>query len=145
MWCVVQMEILRFISAVFYGGPDKLTAGGCIPSVLELTPLQFYAVQGQEVQDAHSTSFYNRAESSEVVERVVSLLDNWPQEWGRVAPEEIGVVTPYHEQVSGWMSVFKGSACLNAVVISYTNDHEYGVLFVNEGYFFVHRLLNKVE
>ena len=94
-----QMEILRFISAVFYGGPDKLTASGNIPSVVELTPLQFYAVQGREVQESDSTSYHNQAESSEVVERVMELLDNWPLEWGKVAPEQIGIVTPYHDQV----------------------------------------------
>lgn len=94
------MEILRFISAVFYGGPDKLTAAANIPSVLEWTPLLYYAVQGREVQDKESTSFYNRAESSEVVERVIELLDDWPREWGAATPEEIGVVTPYHDQVS---------------------------------------------
>jgi hypothetical protein len=39
------MEILRFISAVFYGGPEKLTAAGQVPSVVEITPLVFYTVQ----------------------------------------------------------------------------------------------------
>lgn len=94
-----KMEILRFIAAVFYGGPEKLTACGNVPSVVEITPLLFYAVQGQEVQQADSTSFFNHAETSEIVERIVELVDNWPQEWGRVAPEEIGVVAPYHDQV----------------------------------------------
>lgn len=93
------MEILRFISAVFYGGPDILKAQGNIPSVVELTPMIFYAVTGREIQDADSTSFYNTAEVMEVVERVVELVTHWPQEWGPVAPEEIGIVTPYHDQV----------------------------------------------
>lgn len=96
---IFQMEILRFISAVFYGGPDVLQASGQIPSVVEITPLMFYAVFGKEVQDRDSTSFYNAAEANEVVERVLELLDHWPQEWGPVAPEEIGIVTPYHDQV----------------------------------------------
>ncbi|XP_025107228.1 helicase with zinc finger domain 2-like isoform X5 [Pomacea canaliculata] len=94
-----KMEILRFISAVFYGGPDILKAQGNIPSVVELTPMIFYAVTGREIQDADSTSFYNTAEVMEVVERVVELVTHWPQEWGPVAPEEIGIVTPYHDQV----------------------------------------------
>ncbi|XP_076459401.1 3'-5' exoribonuclease HELZ2-like isoform X2 [Babylonia areolata] len=94
-----KKEILRFISAVFYGGPEKLTASGSIPSVVELTPLLFYAVQGREMQEHDSISFHNLAESSEVVERVMELLDNWPQEWGKKAPEEISVVTPYLDQV----------------------------------------------
>ena len=38
-------EILRFISSVFYGGPENLKAYGRIPSVVYITPLMFYAVQ----------------------------------------------------------------------------------------------------
>ncbi|XP_076439727.1 3'-5' exoribonuclease HELZ2-like isoform X2 [Babylonia areolata] len=102
-----KMEILRFISAVFYGGPDNLTAGGSIPSVVELTPLQFYAVLGREEQQPDSTSYVNLAECSEVVERVISLLDDWPREWGRVAPEEIGVISPYFDQVKQIRSSLK--------------------------------------
>lgn len=94
-----KMEILRFISAIFYGGPDMLKAYGNIPSVVEVTPLVFHVVQGREVQDADSTSFYNTAECMEVVDRVVDLINNWPLEWGDCAPEEIGIVTPYHDQV----------------------------------------------
>ena len=40
-----KTEILRFISSVFYGGPDSLKAFGKIPSVMGITPLMFYAVQ----------------------------------------------------------------------------------------------------
>ncbi|KAK7471580.1 hypothetical protein BaRGS_00035778, partial [Batillaria attramentaria] len=94
-----KMEILRFISAVFYGGPEQLKAYGNIPSVVELTPLMFNAVQGKEVQDTDSTSFYNSAEATEVVDRVVELINSWPMEWGECRPEEIGIVTPYHDQV----------------------------------------------
>jgi hypothetical protein len=34
-----KMEILRFISSVFYGGPDRLISQANLPSVLEITPL----------------------------------------------------------------------------------------------------------
>ncbi|XP_046550029.1 LOW QUALITY PROTEIN: helicase with zinc finger domain 2-like [Haliotis rubra] len=94
-----KMEILRFISAIFYGGPDSLKAMGIVPSVVELTPLVFYVVQGREIQDSDSTSYYNMSEVEEIVERVEDLFNNWPTEWGERAPQEIEVVTPYYDQV----------------------------------------------
>ncbi|XP_048248196.1 helicase with zinc finger domain 2-like isoform X1 [Haliotis rufescens] len=94
-----KMEILRFISAIFYGGPDSLKAMGVVPSVVELTPLVFYVVQGREIQDSDSTSYYNMSEVEEIVERVEDLYNNWPTEWGERAAQEIEVVTPYYDQV----------------------------------------------
>lgn len=94
-----KMEILRFISAIFYGGPDKLESKANLPSVLEITPLMFYAVQGMEIQDSDSISFYNMSEVQEVVERVYELYNRWPTEWGERNPQTIGVVTPYYDQV----------------------------------------------
>ncbi|XP_022318175.2 3'-5' exoribonuclease HELZ2-like isoform X3 [Crassostrea virginica] len=94
-----KMEILRFISAIFYGGPEKLESRANLPSVLEITPLMFYAVQGMEIQDSDSISFYNMSEVQEVVERVQELFNHWPTEWGERNPKAIGVVTPYSDQV----------------------------------------------
>lgn len=95
-----KMEILRFISAVFYGGPDVLKSEANIPSVLSVTPLAFHAVQGREVQDENSISYYNMSEVQEIVVRVEDLLENWPEEWGPQSAKDIGVVTPYYDQVS---------------------------------------------
>ena len=94
-----KMEILRFISAIFYGGPDKLKALGSIPAVVEITPLVFYAVQGCEIQEADSTSYYNISEIQEVVERVDELYTMWPAEWGPRKADDIMVVTAYYDQV----------------------------------------------
>lgn len=94
-----KREILRFISAVFYGGPDKLESQAKLPSVVTITPLTFYAVQGREMQDTDSTSFYNLSEIQEIVERVEELYHNWPEEWGTRQAKDIGVVTPYYDQV----------------------------------------------
>ena len=93
------MEILRFISSIFYGGPDKLVSRANLPSVLGITPLMFYAVQGVEVQDGDSISFYNTSEVQEIVERVQELYNQWPTQWGERKAKEIGVVTPYYDQV----------------------------------------------
>lgn len=94
-----KFEILRFISAVFYGGPDILKSEANIPSVLSITPLVFYSVQGREVQDENNVSYYNMSEVQEIVERVEELYEKWPEEWGPPAAREIGVVTPYYDQV----------------------------------------------
>ncbi|XP_052765877.1 helicase with zinc finger domain 2-like isoform X2 [Mya arenaria] len=95
-----KMEILRFISAVFYGGPDVLKSEANVPSVLSVTPLLFYAVQGKEKQSESGVSYYNMSEVQEVVERVDELYQKWPEEWGPPTAREIGVVTPYYDQVS---------------------------------------------
>lgn len=94
-----KTEILRFISSVFYGGPDNLKAYGQIPSVMGLTPLMFYAVQGTEVQNSNSTSYLNHAEAQEIVERVSDLLENWPEEWGEMDPKKVGVIATYTDQI----------------------------------------------
>ena len=94
-----KMEILRFISAIFYGGPDRLQAKSVQPAVDSLVPLNFYVAQGQEHQDRESTSFYNASEIEEITARVEELYNKWPEEWGEPQPDSIGVVTPYYDQV----------------------------------------------
>lgn len=94
-----KMEILRFISAIFYGGPDRLIAKSNILDVHGILPLTFYVAQGHEVQDADSTSYYNTAEIDELVDQVEELWNRWPPEWGERTGEAIGVVTPYVDQV----------------------------------------------
>ncbi|XP_012934940.1 helicase with zinc finger domain 2 isoform X2 [Aplysia californica] len=97
-------EILRFISSVFYGGPENLKAYGKIPSVVHITPLMFFAVQGREMQSETSTSYVNSAEAQEVVEQLQRLIDQWPEEWGRDSPEvaasQVAVIATYQDQVS---------------------------------------------
>ena len=44
------MEILRFISAIFYDGPDKLKARTNQPDVEGVIPLTFFTAQGIEVR-----------------------------------------------------------------------------------------------
>ncbi|KAK7002884.1 helicase with zinc finger domain 2-like isoform X1 [Biomphalaria glabrata] len=92
-------EILRFISSVFYKGPDNLKAYGNVPSVMGITPLVFCVVQGTETQNRDSTSYLNHAEAQEVVERVKELIDRWPQEWGPMDAKRIAVISFYSDQI----------------------------------------------
>ncbi|KAH9515064.1 hypothetical protein Btru_019075, partial [Bulinus truncatus] len=92
-------EILRFISSVFYGGPDNLKAYGNVPSVMGITPLVFCVVQGTENQNKDSTSYLNHAEAQEVVEKVKELVENWPKDWGVLDPKKIAVISSYSDQI----------------------------------------------
>jgi hypothetical protein len=40
------------------------------------------------------------SEVQEVVDRVDDLFDKWPEEWGTPSAKDIGVVTPYYDQVA---------------------------------------------
>ena len=57
-------------------------------------------VRGEDCQDSASTSFYNNSEVAEIVDRLAELRRNWPEAWGKKEECEIGVLTPYHDQVS---------------------------------------------
>lgn len=98
-----KMEILRFLAAVFYGGPDKLVACSTQNQIESVVPLTFYTAFGREMQDDDSTSYYNMAEIEEIVERVSELCNNWPKEWEEKAAESILVVTPYLDQVDSFL------------------------------------------
>jgi superfamily I DNA and/or RNA helicase len=96
------MELVRFLSAVFYGGPDVLHSFCALPDVYGVIPLTFYTAQGREIQDSESTSYYNLAEVEEIVERVSTLVQCWPEEWteqGASPAQSILVVSPYLDQV----------------------------------------------
>ncbi len=86
-------KILEFPSDCFYGG--KLLAKGD-QSTHDLVPvLSFYAAQGVDNRDDASLAYYNDAEVAEVVKRVEELIELWPKEWSK----NIGVLTPYRDQV----------------------------------------------
>ena len=95
-----KMEIVRFLSAVYYGGPDMLEACSDQPTVDGIVPLTLYVAQGCEVQQQDSTSYYNTAEVEEITARITELVEHWPEEWGPCLPETIAVVTPYADQVN---------------------------------------------
>ncbi|KAL3877847.1 hypothetical protein ACJMK2_035491 [Sinanodonta woodiana] len=128
-----KMEILRFIAATFYGGPDKLISRSNIPAVVEITPLTFYGVQGREVQDSDSVSYYNMSEVQEIVERVEELFKNWPEAWGERSAKEIGVVTPYYDQVQLIRKALKKKYLRDVTVerISNVQGKEFRALYIS--------------
>jgi len=92
--------ILKFLSSIFYGGPDILVPRTDQQLKCQLKPMNFFAAQGEEMQDDRSTSWYNVAEVEEVVTRVVELYTNWPTEWGERCAQSILVTTAYNDQVN---------------------------------------------
>ncbi|CAH1794927.1 unnamed protein product, partial [Owenia fusiformis] len=129
-----KMEILRFISVAFYGGPQKL-----IPKSQQLPsskpPLVFYAAEGKEIQDKNSVAYYNNAEIEEVTDRVEEIYNEWPEAWGERQPSLIGIVTPYTEQVLKIRASLRArSNALGRVVVQRMNNiqgQEYRVLVIS--------------
>lgn len=89
--------IIQFTSESFYD--QKLISSSKQPKHFRFYPLTFFTTRGEDVQDKNSTAFYNNSEVYEVVERVAELKRNWPNEWGEINDQSIGVVTPYADQV----------------------------------------------
>lgn len=87
----------QFTSELFYD--QKLISSGKQPRHDKFYPLTFFTTRGEDVQDINSTAFYNNSEVYEVVERVSELKKRWPQAWGKLDDQSIGIMTPYADQV----------------------------------------------
>ena len=88
-------DILSFPSDCFYGG--HLVAKGNVSAIPNMPCLSFYTAQGKdEIPDGgRLQGYYNDAEVEEITQRVRELVDICP----RMRLEDIGVLTPYTEQV----------------------------------------------
>ncbi|ESO89022.1 hypothetical protein LOTGIDRAFT_154096 [Lottia gigantea] len=95
-----EKKLLEFISDTFYGGSNVLIckSGDWGTNVLE--SMNFYCVNGQEIQEENSTSFYNESEADLIAEGVEFMSKNWPRTWGEICLESIQVVAPYAQQVN---------------------------------------------
>jgi hypothetical protein len=85
-------EIAAFPNEAFYDGDLLHGQRNRSWTVSPLPPLEAYHVEGEE-QQAPSRSYYNEREAEVVGEEVRRLL-----EYG-VAPEDVGVITPYSGQI----------------------------------------------
>ncbi|XP_019634630.1 PREDICTED: uncharacterized protein LOC109477726 [Branchiostoma belcheri] len=128
-------DILEFPSKVFYGG--KLICRSEAKKHRDIFPLTFYAVPGQDSAESTSTSFYNDAEVSEVARRVKDLWNSWPEEeWGEKNARtmaQIGVVTPYQDQVTRIRLALrrKGLAGVTVETVTNVQGKEYRALFLS--------------
>ena len=94
-------EILYLPSLLFYNGeliPCKDDRGSFLNSVKFLPnkefPVFFFGIQGCDEREGSNPSWFNRIEASKVVEIVKSLTTS-----GILSQEDIGVITPYRQQV----------------------------------------------
>ena len=60
-------------------------------------PVIFHGVEGQDLREGNSPSFFNPEEAVEVAKYVRTLLDE--KSLG-VSPDQIGVISPYRKQVN---------------------------------------------
>ncbi|WRX21705.1 DNA2/NAM7 helicase [Theobroma cacao] len=94
-------EILYLPSLLFYNGeliPCKDYKGSFLNSVKFLPnkefPVFFFGIQGFDEREGSNPSWFNRIEASKVVEVVKSLTAS-----DILGQEDIGVITPYRQQV----------------------------------------------
>ncbi|XP_058800615.1 probable helicase with zinc finger domain [Phymastichus coffea] len=91
-------DIVNLTSDLFYLG--KIEPGASLPSHPKLSPLTFYACEGNVMQGSNSTGYYNAVEAAEIAERVSDLRRHWPADsWGPFGEGSIGVLAHYAEQV----------------------------------------------
>lgn len=94
-------EILHLPSILFYKGeliPCKEETDSLVNSVSFLPnkqfPVLFFGIRGCDEREGNNPSWFNRFEASKVVEFTRSLTAN-----GNLNEEDIGIITPYKQQV----------------------------------------------
>ncbi|CAL4912681.1 unnamed protein product [Urochloa decumbens] len=93
--------ILELPSELFYGGEliackkDEESAYDCIGLPNKAFPVLFVGIQGCDEREGTNPSWFNRIE----VSKVVSIIRNLTR-GGAVSEADIGVITPYRQQVS---------------------------------------------
>ena len=65
-------------------------------------PVIFHGVNGRDQREGNSPSFFNPEEASIVHSYVVKILETRKN---RVAPKDIGIITPYRKQVIAFPSI----------------------------------------
>ncbi|XP_067856669.1 3'-5' exoribonuclease HELZ2 [Heptranchias perlo] len=93
-------EIIDFVSKHFYVGTvDAIQASGNILRHPEFYPLMFCHVHGSSIFNSSNLSWYNETEVLQIIEKVESVLKNWPGEWGALDPKTVCVVSTEGIQV----------------------------------------------
>jgi len=123
--------IVDYTSDMFY--QQKLVASGKQPCHPVWHPLTFFTARGEDYQDTASTSFYNNSEVAEIVDRMAELKRNWPKIWGYKDECEIGVVTPYHDQVTRIRTELRKKKLYNISVerVQNVQGKQYRAIFIS--------------
>ncbi|XP_041363275.1 probable helicase with zinc finger domain [Gigantopelta aegis] len=106
--------IVEFTSELFYD--NKLITSGNLTAHSSIYPLTFYMAKGEEIQHQNSTGFFNNSEVYEIVERVEELQRKWPDDWGPLEDNSIGVLAPYTDQVQRIRAEMRKKKMFNVAV-----------------------------
>jgi helicase MOV-10 len=94
-------KILEFSSKQFYGQRLKCAVPGNFKASSTWKwlpnaecPFVFYGIEGEDLQEADSPSFFNRMEASAVADMIQDLLKS-----KLATANEVGVITAYYKQV----------------------------------------------
>lgn len=103
-------EILRLPSTLFYDGAliackDETSSFADAVNLLpnKEFPVLFLGIQGCDEREGNNPSWFNRIEASKVVEVIKKLTAS-----GNLSEEDIGVITPYRQQVLKIKKVLEG-------------------------------------
>ncbi|KDR68378.1 hypothetical protein GALMADRAFT_257029 [Galerina marginata CBS 339.88] len=96
-------DILHFSNEQFYNSELQTCGNKAMICSLETYeelpkkrfPLLFHAIIGKDEREAHSPSFFNIDEATQVKKYCMSLINNRKN---NIKAEHIGVITPYHAQ-----------------------------------------------
>jgi len=105
-------KILHFSSTQFYDGklkscapPEKVNAlvhWNRLPNKRSSFLFLFVGVQGSDVREGDSPSFFNILEAIQIVDLVQDLMHS-----EGVKPEDIGIISPYYKQVTKIQRILK--------------------------------------
>ncbi|KAK7308013.1 hypothetical protein VNO77_41569 [Canavalia gladiata] len=93
-------EILYLPSKLFYDGELIASRDSTTFMVIEQFlpnkefPILFFGIQGCDEREGNNPSWFNRVEASKLVEVVRRLISG-----GKLGEEDIGIITPYRQQV----------------------------------------------
>lgn len=100
-------KILQFLSEKFYKGRLESKASPQVVNALsdwsalpnQKFPILFYGIEGEDLREGDSPSFFNRIEASVLVSQVKHLMQS-----KKLPGSDIGVMSPYYKQVIGTRS-----------------------------------------
>lgn len=129
--------IIHFASKQFYGSTLKAMADPKLVNTLQSWsklpnqkhPVLYHAVEGQDMRDSDSPSFYNLYEVAAVTELIAHLIN----ENKSIKQSEIGVITPFYKQVQKIRAALRQKK-LGEVKVSGTDEFqgkEYKALFIS--------------
>ncbi len=119
----MKQEIMHFANKHFYKG--KLIAHPSTSYSIDMPSLLFVQVEGEEKKRKGSTSYYNKKELEKVKELVEMFLSKG------FKPNQIGVISPYDDQVEMLKKSLKGYEGLEIKTVDGFQGREKEVIIIS--------------